>query len=168
MTLPRHCDCRGSGPRLNLNHQNRPHFSHTKCHFRGLFSQHPGPYDFVLAFEGQIVPIEVKAGGRGSLRSLHQFVGEKHVPLAVRFDSNPPSVQTVSATYRPKLPDMQRQCATAGHLECGLLAIMAYGLTTSSPGQLRTASQLSNPLRCAIAAAPVRLLASNLYRMDLT
>jgi hypothetical protein len=34
------------------------------------------------------------------LRSLHQFVGEKHVPLAVRFDSNPPSMQTVSATIQ--------------------------------------------------------------------
>ena len=56
--------------------------------------------DFVVAFEGQIVPIEVKAGGRGSLRSLHQFVGERHVPLAVRFDSNPPSMQTVSATIQ--------------------------------------------------------------------
>jgi len=56
--------------------------------------------DFVVAFEGRIVPIEVKAGGRGSLRSLHQFVGERHVPLAVRFDSNPPSMQTVSATIQ--------------------------------------------------------------------
>jgi uncharacterized protein len=56
--------------------------------------------DFVMAFESRIVPIEVKAGGRGSLRSLHQFVGEKHVPLAVRFDSNPPSMQTVSATIQ--------------------------------------------------------------------
>ena len=56
--------------------------------------------DFVLAFEGQIVPIEVKAGGRGSLRPLHQFVGEKHLPLAVRFDSNPPSLQTVDATIQ--------------------------------------------------------------------
>jgi hypothetical protein len=53
-----------------------------------------------MAFEGQIVPIEVKAGGRGSLRSLHQFVGERHAPLAVRFDSNPPSMQTVSATIQ--------------------------------------------------------------------
>jgi predicted AAA+ superfamily ATPase len=54
--------------------------------------------DFVVAFAGQIVPIEVKAGGRGSLRSVHQFVGEKHVPLAVRFDSNPASIQTVNTT----------------------------------------------------------------------
>lgn len=56
--------------------------------------------DFVVALEGRIVPIEVKAGGRGSLRSLHQFVGEKRVPMAVRFDSNPPSIQAVSATIR--------------------------------------------------------------------
>jgi predicted RecB family endonuclease len=33
--------------------------------------------DFVAEFEGQIVQIEVKAGGRGSSRSLHPFVGEK-------------------------------------------------------------------------------------------
>jgi uncharacterized protein len=56
--------------------------------------------DFVVAFDGRIVPIEVKAGGRGSLRSLHQFVGEKHVPLAVRFDGNPASIQTVYATIQ--------------------------------------------------------------------
>jgi len=56
--------------------------------------------DFVAAVEGRIVPIEVKAGARGSLRSLHQFVAEKHVPLAVRFDTNPPSRQTVAATVR--------------------------------------------------------------------
>jgi hypothetical protein len=37
---------------------------------------------------------------RGSLRSLHQFLGEKHGPLAVRFNSNPPSMQTVSATIQ--------------------------------------------------------------------
>lgn len=56
--------------------------------------------DFVAAIEGRIVPIEVKAGARGSLRSLHQFVAEKHVPLAVRFDTNPPSRQTITATVQ--------------------------------------------------------------------
>ena len=56
--------------------------------------------DFVVAFDGAIVPIEVKSGGRGSLRSLHQFVGEKRVPLAVRFDGNLPSLQTVHTTIQ--------------------------------------------------------------------
>jgi predicted AAA+ superfamily ATPase len=54
--------------------------------------------DFVVAFDGRIVPVEVKAGTRGSLRSLHQFAGEKSAALAVRFDSNPPSKQTVTTT----------------------------------------------------------------------
>lgn len=56
--------------------------------------------DFVVAFEGQIVPIEVKSGSRGRLRSLHQFAAEKHIRLAVRFDTNPPSLQEVRAPVR--------------------------------------------------------------------
>ncbi|MEQ1771707.1 MAG: AAA family ATPase, partial [Devosia sp.] len=56
--------------------------------------------DYVAAFDGRIVPMEVKAGNRGSLKSLHQFVGEKSVPLAVRFDANPPSIQTVDTVIR--------------------------------------------------------------------
>ena len=51
--------------------------------------------DYVAAFDGRIVPIEVKAGAGGSLKSLHQFVAEKGVPVAVRFDAALPSVQTV-------------------------------------------------------------------------
>lgn len=55
--------------------------------------------DYVIAVNGRIVPIEVKAGATGSLKSLHQFVGEKLAteasPLAVRFDSNLPGRQTV-------------------------------------------------------------------------
>ena len=51
--------------------------------------------DYVAAFAGRIVPIEVKAGASGSLKSLHQFVAEKGAPVAVRFDAGPPSVQTV-------------------------------------------------------------------------
>ena len=56
--------------------------------------------DFLAAFDGRIVPIEVKAGSRGSLRSLHQFAGEKQISLAVRFDTNLPSTHTVEATIR--------------------------------------------------------------------
>jgi predicted AAA+ superfamily ATPase len=56
--------------------------------------------DFVVAVAGRIVPIEVKSGARGSLRSLHQFVAGKRVPLAIRFDANPPSRQTVATTVQ--------------------------------------------------------------------
>ena len=51
--------------------------------------------DYVAAFGGRIVPIEVKAGASGGLKSLHQFVAEKGVPLAVRFDATLPSEQAV-------------------------------------------------------------------------
>ena len=56
--------------------------------------------DYVAAFDGRIVPMEVKAGASGSLKSLHQFVAEKGVPLAVRFDAARPSIQTVRTSVQ--------------------------------------------------------------------
>ena len=53
--------------------------------------------DYVAELGGRIVPIEVKASRAGALKSLHQFVAEKDVSLAVRFDAQPPSLQTVEA-----------------------------------------------------------------------
>ncbi|MGI9292797.1 MAG: ATP-binding protein [Pseudomonadales bacterium] len=56
--------------------------------------------DYVLALNGQIIPIEIKAGASGSLKSLHQFVGEKDAPLALRFDTRLPSRQSINTTIR--------------------------------------------------------------------
>lgn len=53
--------------------------------------------DFVVALEGQIIPVEVKAGASGSIKSLHQFMAEKQAPFAVRFDAGLPAVSTVNA-----------------------------------------------------------------------
>ena len=52
--------------------------------------------DYVLSRGDMIFPVEVKAGKSGSLKSLLQFIYEKKVNLAVRFDLNLPSIQTVS------------------------------------------------------------------------
>ncbi len=51
--------------------------------------------DFVVALGGDIIPIEVKSGATGSLKSLHQFMGIKPAPVAVRFDLQLPSVQQI-------------------------------------------------------------------------
>lgn len=51
--------------------------------------------DFVIQAAGQMVPIEVKAGTSGSLKSLHRFIHEKKLKKAVRFDLNPPSIMDV-------------------------------------------------------------------------
>lgn len=51
--------------------------------------------DFLVQVGQQVVPVEVKAGKSGSLKSLFQFVLEKRGQVACRFDLNPPSVQSV-------------------------------------------------------------------------
>lgn len=56
--------------------------------------------DYVLGLNGQIIPIEVKSGATGRLKSLHQFAGEKKVPLAVRFDAGTPSEQRIDTTIK--------------------------------------------------------------------
>jgi predicted AAA+ superfamily ATPase len=58
--------------------------------------------DYVISRGNLIVPIEVKGGKSGALKSLHQFVFRKRVVLAVRFDLNPPSVQNVKNVIRTK------------------------------------------------------------------
>jgi hypothetical protein len=51
--------------------------------------------DYVISRGDRIVPIEVKAGKSGTLRSMQQFVIIKNIKLGVRFDLNPPSFQHV-------------------------------------------------------------------------
>ena len=56
--------------------------------------------DYVCELGGRIVPIEVKAGRTGTLKSLHQFVAEKRASFAVRFDADLPALHTVEADVR--------------------------------------------------------------------
>lgn len=51
--------------------------------------------DFLIQVDERVVPIEVKSGAAGSMRSLHQFMALRGGDLAVRFDLNPPSLQTI-------------------------------------------------------------------------
>jgi predicted AAA+ superfamily ATPase len=58
--------------------------------------------DYVISQGNLIVPVEVKAGKSGSLKSLQQFVFRKGARIAVRFDLNPPSVQKVKHVIRTR------------------------------------------------------------------
>lgn len=51
--------------------------------------------DYVIQHGNRIVPIEVKAGATGSLKSLHVFMGLKKLPLAIRINSDYPSKTNV-------------------------------------------------------------------------
>lgn len=48
--------------------------------------------DYLIQTKGNIVPVEVKAGTTGRLKSLQMFVQEKRVPLALRINSVVPSL----------------------------------------------------------------------------
>jgi len=48
--------------------------------------------DYIIQHENQVIPVEVKAGTTGSLKSLREFVKEKKISLAVRVNSDKPSV----------------------------------------------------------------------------
>lgn len=48
--------------------------------------------DFVIPLAGTVVPVEVKAGKTGTLKSLHVFLREKRRSLGLRFNSDQPSV----------------------------------------------------------------------------
>lgn len=47
--------------------------------------------DYLISSGSRVVPVEVKAGKTGSLKSLQVFISEKKAPLAVRFNSMVPS-----------------------------------------------------------------------------
>lgn len=46
--------------------------------------------DYIIQHENQVIPIEVKAGTTGTLKSLHQFMKEKKKLTAVRINSDVP------------------------------------------------------------------------------
>lgn len=55
-----------------------------------------GEIDYILQHGNHIVPVEVKSGAAGSMKSLHQFMAGKNLKMAIRLDANPPSVEEMS------------------------------------------------------------------------
>ena len=56
--------------------------------------------DYVTTSGSRVIPIEVKAGKSGTLKSLQQFVLNKHADLCIRFDLNPPDTTRISHAAR--------------------------------------------------------------------
>ena len=49
--------------------------------------------DYVIQHANQVLPVEVKAGSTGSLKSLHLFMDLKKFPRALRINSDKPRVR---------------------------------------------------------------------------
>jgi predicted AAA+ superfamily ATPase len=77
--------------------------------------------DYVAQFGTSVIPIEVKAGASGSLRSLHVFMAEKKLTLAVRFDLNLPSSQQIDVS----VPIAASQQGRASYQLCNLPLYLA-------------------------------------------
>ena len=56
--------------------------------------------DYVTSSGNLVVPIEVKAGKSGTLKSLHQFAARKRSPLCVRFDLNLLEIRPITHSVR--------------------------------------------------------------------
>lgn len=56
----------------------------------------PGEIDYVIQLHGAIIPVELKSGAAGAMKSLHQFMHERRLGIAVRVDTNPPSLMDMN------------------------------------------------------------------------
>lgn len=52
--------------------------------------------DYVIAYDGKLIPIEVKSGKTGKLKSLHLFMDESKNNIAIRFYSGKISITNVT------------------------------------------------------------------------
>lgn len=55
-----------------------------------------GEIDYIIQQGSRIIPVEVKAGKAGTMKSLHAFMHAKQLNNALRLDINPPSVQNLA------------------------------------------------------------------------
>ncbi|MFC1705936.1 DUF4143 domain-containing protein, partial [Planctomycetota bacterium] len=90
----------------------------------------PGEIDHLVQMHGRIIPIELKSGAAGSMKSLHQFVRDRGLELAVRIDSNPPSIMNVDVKTTQGDPVCYRLLSVPPHVLFNLESIVAD--TTSS------------------------------------
>ncbi len=77
----------------------QPHAQRFKLHYwlrRGKAGN--AELDFLISSGVAAIPVEVKSGTSGSLRSLHQFMVSRLDTLAIRLDLNPPSMQDIKTT----------------------------------------------------------------------
>jgi hypothetical protein len=73
--------------------------------------------DYLAAPTSHVLPIEVKAGTGGAMRSLHVFMAERTLAWAVRFNSAAPMVQVIDT-----------KAATGKAVRYSLLSLPAYAV----------------------------------------
>lgn len=55
----------------------------------------PGEIDYLVQIGHRVVPVELESGAVGAMKALHMFVHERGLRLALRVDTNPPTLQDI-------------------------------------------------------------------------
>ena len=55
-----------------------------------------GEIDYLIQHGHRVVPVEIKSGSAGSMKSLHQFMAEKRFDIAVRCNIYQPAVENIN------------------------------------------------------------------------
>ena len=85
-----------------------------------------GEIDYIIQYGSHVIPVEVKAGKAGAMKSLHAFMHGKQLRCALRLDANPPSVQEVDV-----------QTTTGDPVKYRLLSLPLY-MVESIPSAIRS------------------------------
>lgn len=75
--------------------------------------------DYVIDSHNATIPIEVKSGKTGAIRSLIQFMYDKKSPIAVKLDLNSPSLQKI---------DQKLSTSTPAEVQFKLLSLPLYAI----------------------------------------
>lgn len=74
--------------------------------------------DYIMTIGQSIIPVEVKAGAQGHLKSLHQFMAEKKSALGIRISEHPlslkDSILSVPFYMIAHIPRLVRQLSSKG------------------------------------------------------
>jgi predicted AAA+ superfamily ATPase len=113
---------------LNLE----PFFQDTRLYFWNREEKNSNAeLDYLLSHQNSVIPVEVKAGKTGTLKSLHLFLYAKALQFGLRFNMDRPSLGNFSAKVRLRNQE--------GHLEYTLLSLPLYlvGQTNRILGEIK-------------------------------
>lgn len=71
-------------------------FSHKRYFWVGSSTNSEAEVDYLVQYDNMIIPVEVESGHNSKLKSLHQFMEKSPGNVAVRFWSNPLSVDDIT------------------------------------------------------------------------
>lgn len=98
-------------------------FSHKRYFWVGSSINSEAEVDYVVQYDDMIIPIEVKSGHNSKLKSLHQFMEKSPGDVAVRFWSNPFSVDEITTPKGKQFRLINMPYYYAGCLDAVLLKL---------------------------------------------